>query len=249
MRVLSLGWGVQSFTLAAMAALGEIPPLEAAIHADTRHERGATYQFASLWSHWLTAHGVTVMTVRATITSLLEGPAVMIPAFTRDDRSDGQIKRQCTHDWKIMPIRRWLRDNRAGRRVTLLMGISLDEVSRMRDSDVRYVQHEYPLVDLRMTRADCVSWLRHQGLPVPIRSACVFCPYQSHREWNRLWAANGSDWQQATGADADIRMHRPPRLLYLHPSRRPLVDLDLRSEPERGQLSLWENECSGLCNT
>ena len=27
LRIISLGWGVQSWTLAAMAALGEIPPV------------------------------------------------------------------------------------------------------------------------------------------------------------------------------------------------------------------------------
>ena len=36
MRVISLGWGVQSFTLAAMAALGDIPPVDAAIHQPRR---------------------------------------------------------------------------------------------------------------------------------------------------------------------------------------------------------------------
>ena len=35
MKILSLGWGVQSFTLAAMAALDEIEKPAAAIHADT----------------------------------------------------------------------------------------------------------------------------------------------------------------------------------------------------------------------
>ena len=29
LRIISLGWGVQSFTLAAMAAVGEIPPDDA----------------------------------------------------------------------------------------------------------------------------------------------------------------------------------------------------------------------------
>ena len=35
---LSLGWGVQSWTIAAMAALEELPPIDLAIHADTGHE-------------------------------------------------------------------------------------------------------------------------------------------------------------------------------------------------------------------
>ena len=53
MKILSLGWGVQSFTLAAMAALGEIEPVDFAIHADTRHEFSGTYEFAKTWTPWL----------------------------------------------------------------------------------------------------------------------------------------------------------------------------------------------------
>jgi hypothetical protein len=37
LKYLSLGWGVQSFTLATMIALEELPPVEFAIHADTGH--------------------------------------------------------------------------------------------------------------------------------------------------------------------------------------------------------------------
>lgn len=42
-RAISLGWGWQSYCLAVMAALGDIEPVDAAIHADTTHERSATY--------------------------------------------------------------------------------------------------------------------------------------------------------------------------------------------------------------
>ena len=38
--VLSLGWGVQSWTIAAMAALGELPRFDAALHADATWDRG-----------------------------------------------------------------------------------------------------------------------------------------------------------------------------------------------------------------
>ena len=46
LRVISLGWGVQSWTLAAMVALRELPMVDYAIHADTGHERDGTYRHA-----------------------------------------------------------------------------------------------------------------------------------------------------------------------------------------------------------
>ena len=45
---LSLGWGIQSSALAAMMALDEIPRADYLIHADTTHEKAATYAFAAL---------------------------------------------------------------------------------------------------------------------------------------------------------------------------------------------------------
>jgi 3'-phosphoadenosine 5'-phosphosulfate sulfotransferase (PAPS reductase)/FAD synthetase len=62
MKVISLGWGVQSWTLAAMAALGEIEA-DVAIHADTTWEKSATYDFARQWQPWLENHGLRVAVV------------------------------------------------------------------------------------------------------------------------------------------------------------------------------------------
>ena len=35
----------------------------------------------------------------------------------------------------------------------------------MRDSDVKYITNVYPLVEKRITRADCVAWLPHMVTP------------------------------------------------------------------------------------
>ena len=51
MRVLSLGAGVQSSTLALMIEKGEVPMVDAAIFADTKSEQKAVYD----WLNWLEA--------------------------------------------------------------------------------------------------------------------------------------------------------------------------------------------------
>jgi len=61
LKIISLGWGVQSFTLAVMVALGDLEPVDAAIHADTTHEKTATYEFAKRWTPWLEEHGTKVL--------------------------------------------------------------------------------------------------------------------------------------------------------------------------------------------
>lgn len=254
MKALSLGWGVQSFTIAAMVAFGELEPIDAAIHADTTHERRDTYKFAEKWSAWLEESGVKVVTVRnknTIITTNSYGGEVFIPAFLVDGigNNKGMMRRQCTKKWKINPVRRWLQANRNKEPVELWLGISLDEFQRMRDSDVKYITHRYPLIEKRMTRADCIKWLKSHGLEVPPKSSCVFCPYHNIAGWGDI-KQSPEDWAYAVKVDIAIRKARPPYDLFVHPARIPLEEVDLRTPQERGQLEIWanwEDECSGIC--
>lgn len=244
MRIISLGWGVQSFTLAVMSALGDLPPVDYAIHADTTHERQGTYQIANKYTGWLEEHGVKVITVKADNAIIVDNyGGVMIPAFIENG---GIIRRQCTDDWKRKPMKRWLQANRSKEIVEQWLGISLDEFQRMKQSDVKYIKNVYPLIDKRMTRNDCALYLQRNGLEVPEKSACVFCPFQRQSEW-RAVMDNPIDFIKATFSDEFIREKRMPGRLYVHPARVPLDQVDLRTAEEKGQLSLWDNECSGVC--
>ncbi len=242
---ISLGWGVQSFTLAAMSALGELPPVDVAIHADTTHESVLTYRFAARWTTWLERHGVKVATpYPGRIDPVNNGYGWPDAPFYSDP--EGQIKRQCTSQWKVKRIRRYVQAHRNGQPVEQWLGISTDEWQRMRDSDVKYITNKYPLIDHRMSRADCVKWLEGHGLEVPPKSACTFCPYHNTAEWRRI-KATPEDWAEAVHVDEAIRKARPPYDLFVHPSRKPLTSVDLRTEQEKGQLSLWDAECAGIC--
>lgn len=248
LKVLNLGWGVQSFTLAAMVAVKELPPIDFAIHADTTHEQKVTYDFAARWEPWLRARGVEVVTVRGVNTDVVKNfKETPIPAFTLSQNGkQGQLRRQCTDHWKIRPIRKYLRETYGKPFVEQWLGISLDEADRVRDSDVKWVYNHYPLLDLRMTRAGCVGWLEAHGFEVPPKSACVFCPYKNQQAWQGL-AHAPEDFIAACRADEAIRNTRPSYPLFVHPSRKPLMAVDLRTQTEQGQLELWSEECTGNC--
>ena len=258
LRILSLGWGVQSWTLAAMMALGEMEPVDFAVFADTGWEHSATYAHATKWTPWLEQRGVKVRVVKGKRTDVVRedwSAATMIPAFSADrvTGAPGQIRRQCTHDWKIMPVRAFIRGVLKERglaaapgRVELLMGISLDEWHRMRSSDVRYIGNRYPLVDRRITRADCVRWLGIHGLEVPAKSSCVFCPYQARQAWRDMKRQDGSDWAVAVQIDTDIRERRAKHLLYVHPARVPLAQA-VRIPEDEGAHQLEMGCDGGVC--
>lgn len=237
--IISMGWGVQSWTMGAMVALGELPPVDYVVHSDTTWEHQHTYQFAAQWGTWLESHGVKVVTVSADNTDVVRHYAntegdysgVAIPAFTVNGSKNGQVRRQCTHDWKIEPVRRFVSDELARRKlqksagiVEQWLGITTDEWQRAKDSDVKYITHRYPLLDMGMSRADCINWLQDNNLPIPGKSSCTFCPYHSRAMWQQLKRSNGADWAQAVAVDEAIRDKRPPYPLFVHIARIPIVE-------------------------
>lgn len=261
LTILSLGWGVQSFTLAAMVALKELPPVDYAVHADTTHEAAGTYAHAAQWTPWLEEHGVKVVTVHANRPEVVRqewgvNGSVLIPAFTQTkqlgDAGKGQVRRQCTHDWKIMPIRRFIRTLRPRPKpgeIEMWMGISLDEWERMRSSDVAYINNVYPLVNSKVTREGCVAWLNAHHLEVPPKSGCTFCPYNSLGRWKRLKQEGGPDWVEAVAVDQAIRLKRPGYTLFVHPHRKPLAEaVSIPEDVGAHQLEL-EIPCDGgICH-
>lgn len=48
-------------------------------------------------------------------------------------------------------------------------------------------QYRYPLQQLGMARGDCIALIVDEGLPVPIKSACYFCP--ASQKWELWWLA------------------------------------------------------------
>lgn len=173
------------------------------------------------------------------------------------------IRRQCTKEYKIAPVKRKCRelfDARIARepdaaypmtnergRMGLWMGISADEKRRMRMSEVYWIEHFYPLIfDLERPwhRRDCIKWLKDQGFPEAPRSACIGCPYRSNKEWRSL---GPEEFDDAVQFDKSIRQIGGLTAdTFLHRSCKPLDMIDFSTSEERGQQN-WLNECEGMC--
>jgi hypothetical protein len=265
MSIISLGAGVQSSTMALMAAHGKITPMpDAAIFADT----GAEPQKVYAWLNWLEqqlpfpVYRVGPGDLRETIINAMRGAGRMDgrpPFYTL---SGGMIRRQCTVDFKIDPIRRKVREllglKRAQRGPAHIaavqwIGISTDEAQRMKPSQHGYIEHRWPLIEAGMRRADCLSWMAEHGYPRPSKSACTFCPYHDDAMWADMKANDPESWADAVAVDEAIRAGMPgPKRphgdgWYLHRSRIPLAEVDLRTAEDAGQIDMFGNECEGMC--
>lgn len=119
--------------------------------------------------------------------------------------------RQCTGDFKIGVIAKWLREHGATKTepATVGLGISTDEMQRARTSSgIAYELLEYPLLDLRLSRAACREIIERAGLPVPPKSACTFCPFQNDGQWRRLKHDSPALFAQAVEIEGFLNARR-----------------------------------------
>ncbi len=268
LRALSLGAGVQSTTLALMAAHGAVGLMpDCAIFADTGWEPKAAYEHLD----WLISPNALPFPV------FIVGPANMrdnliaagrgkrwasITAFARSvDRrgnvSIGMIRRQCTGDYKIEPIRRKVRELVELTRkrsptfavVEQWIGISFDEVVRMKPSREAWQRNRWPLIEERITRRDCLALLRERGYPDPLKSACIGCPFHDNSRWRAMRDHDEEAWRDAIDVDRAIRtgIRGIRGEVCLHRSGVPLEGANLSTLADHGQLDLWPNECEGMC--
>jgi len=263
MRILSLGAGVQSTTVALMSIDGTLPRIDHAVFADTGWEPAAVYEHLDrlesvLADAGVQTHRVTAGNIRDD--ALTAGRFASMPFYVRNpDGGEGIARRQCTNEYKLAPIYRKVRElvglpPRARSTVHLadmVMGISLDEAHRMRDVHYPWIRTQYPLVDSPLTRHDCQLWLAtHWPHPVP-RSACIGCPFHSDLEWRHLRDDAPSEWADAIDFERQLQTisTRFDGQIFLHPQRVPLEQVDLSTPSDQGQGSLWAGECEGMCGT
>ena len=266
-RLLSLGAGVQSTTLALLAIEGKsLPKLDGAIFADTGWEPAAVYEHlnrlgAELQRAGIPLHRVAQGNLRKDFLDPTHRYA-SIPYFVRGaDGSRGIGRRQCTSEYKLAPINRKVRELLGakppkfrsvprGRVAEQWIGFSTDEVGRVSDRrGVLYQWKRYPLLELGMDRKACERWLRAHGWNSIAKSACIGCPYHGNAMWRDLRDNRPNEWADAVAFDKAIRKggSRGTPLsgeAFLHASRLPLsiAPIDHVTRKEWG-------ERQGTCST
>ena len=263
LRVLSLGAGVQSSALALMIDKGEVPMVDCAIFADVGAEPQLVYDHLEYLKTQLSypVYKVQWRNLKEDIISASKGEfkAFTAPFFSKNIETDkkSMLRRQCTASYKIKPVQQKIREllgySKGERvqkdtKVEMLMGISYDEMIRMKRNPLKYIQNIYPLVEKNIRRHHCLEWMEKNNYPKPSRSACWFCPYHSNEEWRNLKENHQEEWREAIKLDKQIRekdigLRNTP---YLHKDRVPLDEAELN--PNKDQQDLFNDICDeGMC--
>lgn len=239
----SYGLGTQSTALLVLIAQGKLRKPDRVVIADTGREAQYGWDYFHTYAEPLMRDlGLRVEIARHDLAAHdLHGAGgkLLVPAFT----AKGKLPTYCSVEWKRRVVRRHLRAQGVRRCVTWL-GISTDEVERLKPSGVKWQTYHWPLCyDVPTSRNNCRLIVQAWGWPDPPRSSCYICPHRQDREWALLSPA---ELGAAVALDEQIRARDKRHDVYLHHSRKPLAMVQLAPKLDGG---LWDACDSGYCWT
>ena len=194
-RVLSLGAGVQS----SCCLLLYWKEYDYVIFSDTHNEEDGTYWYIEKFlKPFCKEKGVEWVTVDEK-----DGMSVLEGAAANGQPEHFFHQRQCTKNHKIFPIHRWMRKNLKPKPtyknpVMVDIGFSIDESHRVNHSKYtpKYIEHNYPLIDARLSRRDCNEIIRKHGWPLPVKSGCKFCPFAGWKNMRKYASENPEQFRE-----------------------------------------------------
>lgn len=250
-RILSYGGGVQSSALIILAALGEIPPIDYALFAntgdDSEHPGTLTY-VREIMIPWAAKHGIEVKELRR---YLRDGSEQTLWGRIMDHKGDTlrepipiygysgkPMRRSCTADHKIKVVGKWIEKNydKSVLPIEVCVGISVDEIERAgRGRDERWEKRVYPLLDIGYHRSHCIGVFERVGLPVPPKSSCFFCPFHSLKTWRVLRRDEPELFEKAAQLEDKLlerRRNREKGEVYLTGTGKPLREVITAEQDE-----------------
>lgn len=211
LKILSYGAGTPSTTLSLMSCENarciqagcpprwpQVPVYDAVLFCDLHAEPSWVFAQAAFVSAACIDVGIPYFTLDADLCSdFIRGfghvRVSSIPAWTvSPDGKKGKMPRQCTCDYKIKVMERFIRYELLGYKPRqrakwwdvhaheMHMGIMADERRRAKPSRQTLFVNKYPLVEMGWTRADCFQYNKEIWGMETWASSCVFCPFHTH---------------------------------------------------------------------
>ena len=251
---ISFGAGVQSSALLCLAEKGEINCVRGALFADTGSEPQSVYDWLDFIKQKIKKIPIHIIkSERGNLHDYaLKGSHNPVPlhGIVKSDNFYKSImgRRSCTFLFKILPIQQKIRKLEGIKKyarlpkdsISLALGISKDESHRAKPSRIPWIQNIYPLLDRGLYRKDCADIVHNFLGRFPPRSACVFCPYLSNKNFSEI-KKNKSDWNIATDFDDKCRNQNNSVIQYVHRSKVPLRDAEV--DDLSGQISGFLDSC------
>lgn len=257
LHILSCGAGMPSTTLVGMSCENamrgypvwpEVPVYDAVIFCDLHSEPSWVYEQADFSARLCARAGIPFYKLDADLyadflQNFGQRHISSIPFWTLgEDGRKGKMPRQCTYDYKIKVIERFVRRELLGYKPyertlpldlhahEMHMGIMWEERRRAKPSKLALFENRYPLVEMGWTRPMCYTYNR-EVLGIQTRaSCCLFCPFHTNYFYQHIQSYEPSCYACALRVDERVErcQARPPlkSKLFLSKARKRLRDLE-----------------------
>ncbi len=245
-ELLSYGGGVNTVAmLLRLVNEGWRGPI---VFADTGGEHPETYCHLTMMEAWCAERGLTIERVSfATLTPEEGRDAARLAhwsAMWPDTPSTLEqncltrkiipvlVARWCSVIFKRSVIDAWANSRKYTER---LVGIGADETQRAHCIP----GFSYPLVDWGWTRPECLRYIKAQGIPMPRKSGCFYCPSQKRSEWRELLDLHPDLYERAAAMERNA--HRPGKRAILSNTNRWTLD-ELKDQFEAQTIMEFDEE-------
>jgi hypothetical protein len=156
------------------------------LFADTLGEKPDTYLYAPIMRQWLRDVGFPQFEVVRYVPPVAPYDSLYGNCWQNETLPGLAFRKpSCSIKWKRQPQDRYVRTWQpamecwdSGNKVRKLIGFEAGEERRRygdQGDDPKY-DYWYPLIDWGMDREACRRLIADTGLPIPVKSACFYCP-------------------------------------------------------------------------
>ena len=188
MNLIALGLGLNSIAM-IIEMYNRGMPIDIILFANTGAEKPHTIAYKNILESWLSVRRLPMITSVKSSGKSLEQDCLdrnALPSIAYGFKS-------CSQRWKLQPQNKYMNNLpeakeawAKGEKINKYIGYDVGESHRVKDYDDEKYNVLYPLVDWGIDRDGCKDIIKAEGLCLPGKSACYFCPSSSVAEIKEL---------------------------------------------------------------
>jgi len=201
-NIISYGGG-QNSTAMIIKMYNQGMQIDEIIFSDVGNEMPETYEFLKEFKKWCKKNKLKLTIIKSKLGKLKD-------YYKSKNMIPYRMFRHCTDKFKIVPMNDYIKKTYGLKTpINMYMGIASDEKHRAEKIRGRkQFTHKFPLVEWDIDRQGCIDIIKSEGLSVPVKSGCYFCPFQPKKAWVSLLEKHPELFQESIDFEKNHR-HYP----------------------------------------
>ena len=193
MKMLAYGGGTNSTAL-LIEMINRGIYLDFVLFSDTGAERPDTYKHVEHMHNWLKSKGHKGITTLKYHTK--DGKLQTLEDDCHRYKRLPSLAygfKGCSQKYKRAPQEKYLNNNpdaiaywKTGNKIIKILGYDADEPHRAKFTEDNKYLFWYPLIDWDFGREECIEIIKKEGIKLPGKSSCFFCPAMKWKEIKKL---------------------------------------------------------------